>query len=641
MSLLAVSAVSAADNTTSDVVSVENNQVIEQTENEKTISTTDDGTFTALQNKINNAAEGSTITLENDYIYDESFDTNGIQIKYKHDLTIDGKGHTLNGLSKSRILMMSNVYNLTIKNIKFKNGYSVDNDEYHDQYGYTYTNGNGGAIFLSTSVNSKINLNLINCEFDNNIGKNGGAIFGEIGLTSYSDYSSPTCIINDCTFTNNTAKFNGGAISDSSYDDKNWFIVNCNFNSNQADSGGAISSEINNLQVIDCIFSGNVVASGGGAINIDQSYVQRNGKPYQWVGSVNTNVSNCEFNNNEGRIGGAIYWRGNSGNLDSSIFKYNVGNTAKDIYWDGENGVINNCKSITTGNKENNLYLTYSAEQTTSVNGFDIKFNSKTTLSFSQDKHVVTLTAKLTPTNATGTVRFNISNSYNFVNISNGKAELILKDLEAGDYSASAIYMGNSDFDLSASNEIIFNIAEVYPILTAKNLTKTYGNTNKLVVNLMDSKGKAIANVVVNLNINNKVTPIKTNANGQATMAFSQAPGTYYAKITYPGAKGITAKITVKKASPKITAKAKTFKRTLKTKKYSITLKNNKNKVMKNTKVTIKVNGKTYSAKTNSKGVATFKITKLTKKGSFKATVTYAGSKYYNKVTKTVTIKTV
>ena len=60
---------------------------------------------------------------------------------------------------------------------------------------------------------------------------------------------------------------------------------------------------------------------------------------------------------------------------------------------------------------------------------------------------------------------------------------------------------------------------------------------------------------------------------------------------------------------------------------------------MKSTKITLKVNGKTYSAKTNSKGVATFKITNLKKKGTFKTVIKYAGSKYYNKVSKTIKIK--
>ena len=53
------------------------------------------------------------------------------------------------------------------------------------------------------------------------------------------------------------------------------------------------------------------------------------------------------------------------------------------------------------------------------------------------------------------------------------------------------------------------------------------------------------------------------------------------------------------------------------------------NKVMKNTKLTLKVNGKTYSATTNAKGQATFKITKLTKKGKFTAVVNFAANKYY------------
>ena len=68
-------------------------------------------------------------------------------------------------------------------------------------------------------------------------------------------------------------------------------------------------------------------------------------------------------------------------------------------------------------------------------------------------------------------------------------------------------------------------------------------------------------------------------------------------------------------------------------------MKNNLNKVMKNIKVTLKVNKKTYTANTNSKGVATFKITSLTKKGTFKSVITYKGNSYYNKVTKNVNLK--
>ena len=59
---------------------------------------------------------------------------------------------------------------------------------------------------------------------------------------------------------------------------------------------------------------------------------------------------------------------------------------------------------------------------------------------------------------------------------------------------------------------------------------------------------------------------------------------------------------------------------------------------MKKVKRTLKVNKKTYSAKTNAKGQATFKMTKLNKKGTFTAVITYKGSANYNKVTKKVKI---
>ena len=103
--------------------------------------------------------------------------------------------------------------------------------------------------------------------------------------------------------------------------------------------------------------------------------------------------------------------------------------------------------------------------------------------------------------------------------------------------------------------------------------------------------------------------------------------------------KSKTVKITINKEKTKISAKAKTFKRTTKTKKYTITLKNSKNKAMKKAKVYLKVKGKTYTAKTNSKGKATFKITKLTKKGTYKAVITYKENNYYKKATKNIKIK--
>lgn len=62
-------------------------------------------------------------------------------------------------------------------------------------------------------------------------------------------------------------------------------------------------------------------------------------------------------------------------------------------------------------------------------------------------------------------------------------------------------------------------------------------------------------------------------------------------------------------------------------------------KPLRKFKVTLKVMGKTYKVKTNSKGKATFKFKKLTKRGKYKAKITFKGNKYYKKATKSVRIK--
>ena len=145
------------------------------------------------------------------------------------------------------------------------------------------------------------------------------------------------------------------------------------------------------------------------------------------------------------------------------------------------------------------------------------------------------------------------------------------------------------------------------------------------------------------ITINGKRKSVTTGANGVAKLSTNGlAPKTYTANIVFKGdgsyAKSTaTAKVVIKKAASKITAKKKTFKKAKKTKKYKITLKSGKYAIKK-VKVSLKVKGKTYNAKTNAKGKAVFKIKKLTKKGKFTAKINFKGNGYYKAVTKKVKI---
>jgi predicted outer membrane repeat protein len=178
--------------------------------------------------------------------------------------------------------------------------------------------------------------------------------------------------------------------------------------------------------------------------------------------------------------------------------------------------------------------------------------------------------------------------------------------------------------------------------LKAAAISTTYNINKDLVISLTDAKGNPLSGVIIGVNLGSgKFT---TDRNGQVKINVANlVPKTYTAKITFNGDTNYDkstndVKVTVTKATPKLTATKKTFKKSVKTKKYTVTLKTNLNKVMKGAKVTLKVKGKTYTATTNVKGQATFKIKNLKKKGKFAATVKFAGNAYYNAATKKVKI---
>lgn len=165
---------------------------------------------------------------------------------------------------------------------------------------------------------------------------------------------------------------------------------------------------------------------------------------------------------------------------------------------------------------------------------------------------------------------------------------------------------------------------------------------------LTDSQGNPIVNATVEFAYKTTYFNRTTDENGCVNLGIStQFAGEYLCAISYLGDESHNAtfvpfSFNIQKKSITITAKAKSYKSSAKTKKYTVTLKtqkgvDGKTYLKSGKKVTLKINGKTYTAKTNSKGQATFTI-KITKKGKFTSVVKFAGDKTYSAASKKVII---
>ena len=206
------------------------------------------------------------------------------------------------------------------------------------------------------------------------------------------------------------------------------------------------------------------------------------------------------------------------------------------------------------------------------------------------------------------------------------------------------VEVAENEYYTKATNQTTFTVGKAASKIIVNLVTTTYNVNKYLEITLKDENGHPIIFAPLIINFIDTPQIFLTNLKGQFKINVATLPpNTYSTIIIYLGTddfKGstITVPVTIKKANPKITAKSAKFQVKVKNKYYKALFKDNKNKVLKNNKVTLKVNGKTYTTKTNSKGQGIFKITNLKKKGTYTTIITIPANKYYNKVTKTVKI---
>ena len=312
VSLLAVSAVSAADNTTKnidvektdEILSVDENQLILRENNDK-------GTFTDLANEIANA--GSQLNLDKNYHFTEN-DSEEYKygIKIEKSIVINGNGHTIDGQYQAAIFDISGS-NVILNNISFMH-FSSDNM--------------GSAVHWSGA-----NGILANSSFYYGSSNVGGAVF----------WSGANGILANSSFLDTYAGSFGGAVYWSGADgvlaNSSFENINSNGYSGGAIDWGGARGTLSNCSFVRCYIRGVSEWDSGGAII--------------WDGAYGT-LSNSNFINCSSRYyGGSIDWRGKYGylygcNFMNSEVIYRDGGAVR---WSGQNGVVYN--STFTNNKAN------------------------------------------------------------------------------------------------------------------------------------------------------------------------------------------------------------------------------------------------------------------------------------------------
>ena len=522
----------------------------------------------ATFNDLNSLIKESTddeIRLEKDYAYSNSTDSD-----FKNGIRIE-RSLTLNGqghsidAKSSARIFKITAENVTLKNIHLINGYNRDD---------------GGAVITSKSIV------IINSTFENSIADYGGAISTVHGNIHIENSSFTGNGASD--FNGDEWAFGGGIYT--SYGSVN--VINSEFTQNTGLYGGAIHARNGNVTVSSSTFTDNACDDWGAAI----------------FTSGDLMISDCIFSGNVAQGEGIIYATGGNIHISDSDFTGNVQGLG--LYQ--ANVTIAKCNFISNHGTsvigvdgaiiEDCIFTANHAEEGIVQNWGDLKIVKCDFNQNAGDNTIIQSRAGLNVENCnfnSNTGGNSIVQSYSALNVENC-------DFTKNSAEYTGSIRGLRDVTVSNSNFVENTGLKTVGAIYARNIrlvNSVLKNNRGFYDNAIFGKANFIGSKIIE---NNK----------DVTNRYSS--GVRLVKVN---------------PTPLIKAsKTKTMKTKTKIKKYAVTLKS-QGKVLKKVRVYLTVKGKkykkTFTAKTNSRGLATFKIKKLTKMGTYTATMKFKGNKNY------------
>ena len=282
------------------------------------------------------------------------------------------------------------------------------------------------------------------------------------------------------------------------------------------------------------------------------------------------------------------------------------------------------------------------------------KINTKIDLQVSNSTPIngtaITITATLTDTTGNKLANQNITlnvvgKTFNLKTNSKGIATQSYMPTTPGNQTITATYSGDSQYIKTTATTSI-TVKKINTKLTVKVSNSTPINSTSIIITttLTDTDNKAFVNQNITLTVTGKTFNVKTNSSGVATQNYTLTElGKQIITATYPGDSQhnnctATTNITVKKINTKIDLKVSNTTPINNTPiNITVTLTDADNNKLANQQVTLNINKKTVTAKTNTNGQITQTYTP-TQVEIQNITATYTGDSRYNNSTATINI---